>query len=86
MEIKENNNEFQKGFNEGYLLAKHNHELADKIADALRDTERGQGFKEGCKEFSKEKDRTKLPDWLKNDRLENLDKTEPGKEKEVTKE
>lgn len=77
MDTKGNKEEdFQKGFNEGYLLAKHNFFLADKIADALKDTERGAGFKEGCKEFNKEKEKPKinLPTWLKGIKPKTPDK------------
>ncbi len=70
--------EYQKGFNEGYVLARHNRELAEKIAEALKETERGRGIAEGCKEFAKEKDaektKIKLPDWLKKDKLKSIEK------------
>ena len=45
--------DYIKGFNEGYVLAKEQPDLAAKIAKALGDTERGKGFQGGqwqCKE------------------------------------
>lgn len=76
--------EYQKGFNEGYILARHNRELTEKIAEALKGSERGLGIKEGCKEFSKEKDaekaKIKLPDWLKKDKIKSLEKETKDKE------
>lgn len=87
MGIKENKGgDFQQGFNEGYLLAKHNFKLADKIADALKGTERGSGFKQGCIEFSKEK--IKLPNWLKefSSRSINTEKAKDADRNSIDKE
>lgn len=65
--------EFTKGFNDGYLIAKHEAELGDKIASALSGSDRSQGFKAGREEFLLEKEKERYPDWLKQDRLTSLD-------------
>lgn len=57
------------GFNAGYLIEKHQPELAKKIGDAVESVEEEffQGFVEGREEFTKERSRAKLLDRLKGD-------------------
>lgn len=49
--------EFIKGFNRGYTLKRHSEELAGKIADALKASEKeiDQGFLAGAKEYELER-------------------------------
>ena len=46
----------KKGFNAGYLLQKHDPELADKLLRGLRnqDIPYAQGYKAGIKEYRRE--------------------------------
>ena len=68
--------EYLKSFNQGYLLAKHEPQLAKKITEALPETQRAKGFKGGVDEFAKEKNNELTPKWLQKDRLSKLDRTE----------
>jgi len=62
--------EYQKRFNDGYLIAKHMPELAAQIKDATK--ELGGGFREGLEQFEKDAV-TPYPSWLRKDRLSSLD-------------
>ena len=46
----------KKGFNAGYLLQKHDPELAQKLLQDLKDTDipYSQGYKAGIKEYTRE--------------------------------
>jgi hypothetical protein len=44
--------EYQKGFTEGYILARHNRELTEKIAEALKEA---LGLKKAARNFPKKK-------------------------------
>lgn len=68
--------EYLKGFNDGYLLSKHEPELAVTLTAALTNSERSMGFKAGKEEFQREIEKSKLPTWLKKDRLSNLNKSD----------
>jgi hypothetical protein len=56
---------YQKGFNEGYLISKHEPELAEKLSSVKSDHPRMEGFRDGRTEQTKEKER--YPEWLKRD-------------------
>ncbi|PCI19298.1 hypothetical protein COB64_03975 [Candidatus Wolfebacteria bacterium] len=48
--------EYQKGFNQGYILAKHVAVLSSQLAKHIKDTshsKRGQGFGDGTKKYRK---------------------------------
>ncbi|AUD02170.1 hypothetical protein [Spirosoma pollinicola] len=60
--------EYLKGFNEGYTIAQHKPELAEKLASIDSDFIRLVGFKAGREQFQKEQMRERLPSWLKGDR------------------
>lgn len=64
--------DYLKGFNEGYMLSEHMPETTASFIDKLGDTDRSQGFKDGSTQFTFEKTKAKLPSWLKDDRLTNL--------------
>lgn len=57
--------EYQKGFNEGYLLTKHLPELAGSIAKIESPSPRIEGFRDGRKEFALETVRDRRPSFLK---------------------
>jgi len=73
---------YQKQFNDGYLLAKHMPELAAKVKDAVPDKD--NGFIDGIMQFEKEKDLDRLPSWLKDNRYSSIDK-EPDQGKDLDK-
>ncbi len=60
--------EFVRGFNEGYLMAQHMPELAEKLAKLDSDFIRLVGFKEGREQYKSEQTKTRLPEWLTGDR------------------
>lgn len=72
--------EYLKGFNNGYVFAKHDPELASALAAMMKGSEKAQGFSDGAKEFLKEKQKGKMPSWLKKDRLSSLNKEHDDKE------
>ncbi|UAY53181.1 hypothetical protein [Ferruginibacter albus] len=63
--------EYQKGFNEGYLITKHLPDLADTISKAITASERSEGFKDGRNEFNLEKTVSIMPAYLKGNFREN---------------
>ncbi len=83
--MKENattSEEFVKGFNDGYLLAKHEPELVARLPVDLGSSERSKGFKAGKEQYLLEKSKERLPAWMRADRLSNLDKNDVGKDKD----
>ena len=64
--------EYQKGFNEGYLLAKHTPDLADKLLSASGESIQINALKKGIEEYKLEKTREHNPAWLKKGRLSEL--------------
>lgn len=65
---------YQKGFNEGYLITKHLPELSDSIAKVENDTPRLNGFKDGKRQFVLEQTKSHRPQWMQINK-ENSDKT-----------
>jgi hypothetical protein len=74
--------DYQKGFNEGYSIAKLAPEIAETLSKAQTQSERMKGFKDGRKEFLLEKEKAKdlMPGWLKDDTPTKSDKSK-GKDK-----
>ncbi len=60
--------DYQKGFNEGYAIAKIASEIATTLRNVEAKGERIEGIKAGIYEFFLEKEKQMLPDWLKNER------------------
>ncbi|PSR55791.1 hypothetical protein AHMF7605_20955 [Adhaeribacter arboris] len=60
--------DYQKGFNEGYTIAKHLPELAEQLAKATAENLRGNGFQEGRNQFLSEKAKERYPSWLTGER------------------
>jgi len=54
-----------KGFNDGYLLAVHEPELAEKLSKIEVISPWLVGMQQGRGQFLKEQLKTKLPNWLK---------------------
>ncbi len=66
--------QYQKGFNEGYLIAKHLPELSAKLAKITNETSRIEGFHDGRKQHLLEQSREYRPAWLKGERHKGQDK------------
>lgn len=64
--------DYLKGFNDGYLIARYEPELAEKFSKIEAVSPRIIGMQQGREQFVKEQLRAKLPTWLKDD---------PGQEK-----
>ncbi|WP_375447193.1 hypothetical protein [uncultured Fibrella sp.] len=77
--------DYVKGFNEGYILAKHMPELAERLADIDSDFVRLAGFKAGREQQQTEMARERLPAWLTGDRPQKAEKS-PIKTKDRDKE
>lgn len=60
--------EYQKRFNEGYALAKYMPEVAETLAQSIKDNERGQGFRDGRDQYIREQLKSKLPSRQNNQR------------------
>lgn len=66
--------DYLKGFNEGYVMQQHAPKLAQKLSEAVKDSDRGSGFKDGAQQFNNERSKERLPAWLQKDRFSNPDK------------
>ena len=60
--------EYLKGFNEGYTIAQHQPDLAEKLVSIDSDFIRLVGFKDGRQQYQREQERERLPSWLKGGR------------------
>lgn len=76
--------DYQKGFNEGYTIAKHMPEFAEQLAKATAENLRGSGFQEGRKQFLLEQEKDRYPSWLTGDRS-TKSPNEPNKTKDMDK-
>lgn len=63
--------EFVRKFNDGYTLTKYMPDIASQIADAVKETESGQGFINGREQYLKELAKERTPNWLKRDNSRN---------------
>lgn len=79
--------DYLKGFNDGYVIAQYEPELAEKLSTIKAVSPRIVGMQQGREQFLKEKLKEKLPNWLKDnptpDRTNTLSKDQhkqPGKE------
>lgn len=75
---------YQKGFNEGYTIAKYLPELGEQLAKATGDSERSLGFQDGQKQLILEQSKEKYPAWLKGDRTgRNITDISKAKDKDI---
>ena len=76
--------DYQKGFNEGYLIAQHLPEVSEHISKATGESLRLSGFQDSRKQFIADQFKERLPSWLKNDRFTKDDlKQDKGKDKDI---
>jgi hypothetical protein len=73
--------EYLKGFNEGYTIAKHMPDVAEKLSKALGESERAKGFQQGRDQLLSEKDKQRYPSWLNRDEA-SPERTDYDKDKE----
>lgn len=76
-EEKFNEEEYMKGFNEGYMLFKYKPELATQVAEAFKKagrSDRIDGFFDGRDELKSEVNKNVLPKWLQKDRFKDLER------------
>ena len=77
--------DYKTGFNNAYLLAKHNPELAATLRDKLpKQFVQTQGFKDGFRQYQLEQEKQRYPDWLSKT-PEGYDYSEPEKDKDMDK-
>lgn len=58
--------DYLKGFNDGYIIAQHEPELAEKLSKIEAVSPRIVGMQQGREQFIKEQLKEKLPNWLKD--------------------
>lgn len=79
--------EYQKGFNEGYLIANHMPKLGEELHKSVTDSSRSEGFKAGYEQFSNEKAKENYPSWLRDkDKDDTNSKTTKSKDRGIDKE
>lgn len=71
--------DYLKGFNDGYLIAKHEPDVATVLINVESKTERMEGMKAGMEEYVRENNKTNVPAWLKRD-IKSLPEKEIGKD------
>ena len=74
-----NEADYQKGFNDGYILTQHEPELSAELSKIETETPRIEGMKDGRKQFALDLTREYRPKWLREDRFKTLG--QPSKDK-----
>ena len=83
MEDEEYNPDYQQGYNDGYLIAKHEPELADQLKNLPDRTPRMEGFEAGRIQLLRDRFKERLPEWVKDDPEKDIDQSlEPEKDKD----
>jgi hypothetical protein len=78
---------YTKGFNDGYLIAKHLPEPSKDLVKSLSDTEQSKGFQAGIRQVFLEKAKNYEPAWMKSDFIPNEpDRAKDDREQDVDKE
>ena len=72
---------YQKGFNEGYLVTKHWPEMSDTIAQVKNLTPRLDGFRDGRRQYVLDLTKANRPNWMQRNNNRSPER-EQGKEKE----
>ena len=83
MEDEKINPDYQKGYNDGYLIAKHEPDLADKLKNLPDSTPRMEGFEAGRKQLLRDRFKERLPELVKDDPDKDVDQSlEPDKDRD----
>ncbi len=90
MDFEENSSdivspEYQKGFNEGYILATYEPEVSQVVSLAEGMTERLSGMKDGIEEANLEKEKEKWPTLPWMSKVDKAKIVEPEKGKDLDK-
>lgn len=79
--------DYLKGFNDGYIIAQYEPELAEKLSKIEAVSPRIIGMQQGREQFIKEQLKTKLPNWLKdNPTLDRTNTPSKDQNKQIDKE
>lgn len=62
---------YQKGFNEGYIIAQHMPELSSELSKMESESPRMEGFRDGHQQFTLEQEKVYIPAWLKEDMVKD---------------
>ena len=74
---------YQKGFNEGYILAQYDPELSDYVSKAKGGGVRFEGMQQGREEYLLEQIKEKLPSWLtERNNSKDIDNLDLGRDVE----
>jgi hypothetical protein len=73
---------YVQGFNQGYYLARHMPDLADKLTSIKGESLHIEGLKHGIEQYNLEQAKDRTPDWLKADRIDTLDRSQKQKDKD----
>jgi hypothetical protein len=73
---------YQKGFNEGYLITKHLPEVSKQLAEIKSNSPRIEGFQDGRRQFVLEQTKERQPSWMKTEvpKSVDIDKRKDDKE------
>lgn len=79
--------DYLKGFNDGYIIAQYEPELAEKLSTIKAISPRIVGLQQGREQFLKEQLKEKLPNWLKdNPRPDRTNTPSKDQNKQIDKE
>ncbi len=67
MEDLRNETDFIKGFNDGYIIAKHAPTLSDHLSKVESEAPRIEGVQQGIKQYTLEQVGDFRPQWMKRD-------------------
>jgi len=78
--------EYIKGYNDGYMIAQYEPELAEKLSKIEAVSPRILGMHQGREQFIKEQLKSKLPNWLKENATDDkLKQALKDKNKDIEK-
>ncbi|PZR20506.1 MAG: hypothetical protein DI539_10670 [Flavobacterium psychrophilum] len=75
--------DYQRGFNDGYILTQHKPELAAEISKIETETPRIEGMKDGRKQYALDLTREHRPKWMREDRFNTPAEPDKGKDMDL---
>jgi hypothetical protein len=83
MEEDQTHPDYQKGYNDGSLIAGYEPELADRLKNLPQESPRMEGFQTGRKQLLRDRFRERMPEWVVDDPEQEIDPSfEPNKNKD----
>lgn len=82
-ETEANNSNYQKGFNEGYIITKYEPSLSDMISLLKNESLRGEGFRDGREQYVLEQTKDRHPSWLTNKNRLQKGNEEKSKDRDI---